>query len=75
MKAGADVMAGSGHAMGLVALEGRFSARGRWRERLPAILDSLEALGRRRRVEGATGDVAGRLKAAVAPSKLATSPW
>ena len=53
IKAVADLMAGGGRAMGLPDLEARFSARGRWRERLPVILDTLEALGRVRRVEGA----------------------
>lgn len=52
IKAVADVTAGSGRAMGLADLEARFTARGRWRERLPVILDTLEALGRVRRVEG-----------------------
>ena len=55
IKAVADVMAGSKRAMRLTDLEGRFSARGRWRERLPVILDTLEALGRVRRVEGDAG--------------------
>ena len=55
IKAVADVMAGSGRAMGLADLEASFSARGRWRERLPVILDTLEALGRVRRAEGAAG--------------------
>ena len=55
IKAVADVMAGSGHALGLADLEARFSARGRWRERLPVILDTLEALGRVRRVGGTDG--------------------
>ncbi len=30
-------------------IETRFTARGRWRERLPTILEPLEALGRTRR--------------------------
>lgn len=38
-------MADSGRALGLPDLEARFTARGRWRERLPVILDTLEALG------------------------------
>lgn len=36
-------------APALADLEARFSARGRWRERLPTILATLEALGRARR--------------------------
>jgi len=55
VKAVADVMASSAHTMGLPDLEARFTARGRWRERLPVILDTLEALGRVRRVGGADG--------------------
>ena len=35
----------------LPALEAHFTARGRWRDRLPTILDTLEALGRARRVD------------------------
>lgn len=34
--------------MTLSDVEGRFTARGRWRDRLPTILDTLEALGRAR---------------------------
>ena len=36
-------------------LVSRFSARGRWRDRLPTILDTLEALGRARRPAGDDG--------------------
>jgi hypothetical protein len=39
-------------ALSLTGLEQRFSARGRWRDRLPTIVDTLEALGRARRAGG-----------------------
>ena len=51
----AEVLAGSVLPLTLPALEAHFSARGRWRERLPTILDTLEALGRARRLGGAPG--------------------
>jgi hypothetical protein len=53
IKAVAEVLAASPRALSLADLEQRFSARGRWRDRLPTIVDTLEALGRARRVEGA----------------------
>ncbi|MBL8314757.1 MAG: class I SAM-dependent DNA methyltransferase [Rubrivivax sp.] len=49
IKAVADVLAASPRALTLADLEQCFSARGRWRERLPTILRTLEALGRARR--------------------------
>jgi hypothetical protein len=49
IKAVADVLATSAAPLALPDLEARFTARGRWRERLPVILDTLEALGRARR--------------------------
>ena len=49
IKAVAEVLASSGRPLSLPDLEARFNARGRWRERLPTILDTLEALGRARR--------------------------
>ncbi len=49
IKAVADVLASAPAALGLADLEARFTARGRWRDRLPTILDTLEALGRVRR--------------------------
>jgi hypothetical protein len=45
----AEVLSGSPRALSLADLETRFAARGRWRERLPTVLDTLEALGRARR--------------------------
>lgn len=44
----AQVLADAGTSLDLDALAARFNGRGRWRERLPIILDTLEALGRAR---------------------------
>ena len=49
IKAVADVLATTPAALGIDDLASRFAARGRWRDRLPTILDTLEALGRARR--------------------------
>lgn len=46
IKAVADVLADTGASLDLDGLAARFSSRGRWRERLPTILDALVALGR-----------------------------
>jgi len=46
VKAVADVLAQAGTALDLDAIAAHFSSRGRWRERLPSILDTLVALGR-----------------------------
>ena len=48
IKAVADVLADAGTSLDLDGLAARFSSRGRWRERLPTILDALVALGRAR---------------------------
>ncbi|WP_310737068.1 class I SAM-dependent DNA methyltransferase [Rubrivivax sp. A210] len=48
----AGVLAGAGRALTLAELEARFTARGRWRERLPVILATLEAVGRASPREG-----------------------
>ena len=45
----AELLASSPGALALPDIEARFTARGRWRERLPTILDTLEAVGRARR--------------------------
>lgn len=52
IKAVAEVLAASPLPLSLADLETRFTARGRWRERLPTIIDTLEALGRARSVAG-----------------------
>ncbi|QHE78818.1 class I SAM-dependent DNA methyltransferase [Hydrogenophaga sp. PBL-H3] len=46
IKAVADALADAGGALDLDTLAQRFNGRGRWRERLPTILDALVALGR-----------------------------
>lgn len=46
IKAVAAVLAGAGRPLALAELEARFNARGRWRERLPIILETLHAVGR-----------------------------
>ena len=54
IKAVAELLASSGKPISLVELASRFAARGRWRERLPTILETLQALGRVRRVDGSS---------------------
>ena len=49
IKAVAELLSASAAPLALADIEARFSARGRWRDRLPTILDTLEALGRARR--------------------------
>lgn len=46
IKAVAAVLTGAGRPLALAELEARFNARGRWRERLPTILETLQAVGR-----------------------------
>jgi hypothetical protein len=48
IKAVAEVLAQAGMALTLDDVAARFSARGRWRERVPGILDLLVTLGRAR---------------------------
>jgi hypothetical protein len=48
IKAVAEVLASSGRGLDLEGLSGYFNGRGRWRERLPVLLDTLVALGRAR---------------------------
>ncbi|MBL8348417.1 MAG: hypothetical protein JNN03_23525 [Rubrivivax sp.] len=50
IKAVAEVMAGAGRPLAMTDLEARFAGRGRWRERLPVIVETLVALGRMRAV-------------------------
>jgi hypothetical protein len=60
IKAVADALATAGTSQSLDAIAARFSGRGRWRERLPTILDALVALGRARMVDGGGWVDAGR---------------
>ncbi len=50
IKAVADTLSASPAALSQADIEARFQARGRWRDRLPTILATLEALGRVRPV-------------------------
>ncbi|MEO8460708.1 MAG: hypothetical protein ABI451_09280, partial [Dokdonella sp.] len=52
VRAVADVLAGALEPLDEPALAARFNARGRWRERLPKILDTLVAIGRAREDDG-----------------------
>ncbi|MFN7549477.1 MAG: class I SAM-dependent DNA methyltransferase [Pseudomonadota bacterium] len=52
IKAVAEVLASAGRSLDLEGLAGHFNARGRWRDRLPTLLDTLVALGRARVVDG-----------------------
>ena len=51
IRAVAEVLALQSTPAGIDAIASNFSARGRWRERLPTILETLEALGRARQVQ------------------------
>lgn len=48
----AEAFAVTGRSLDLDALAGHFSGRGRWRDRLPMLLDTLVAIGRLRVVDG-----------------------
>jgi hypothetical protein len=48
IKAVADALAEAGASLSLPELAARFNGKGRWRERLPTILDALVTLGRAR---------------------------
>jgi len=52
IKAVADVMSSVGSSLDLEGLAAHFSGRGRWRDRLPTLLDTLVVLGRVRVVDG-----------------------
>jgi len=52
IKAVAELLSTSPQPLALSDLELRFQARGRWRDRLPVILDTLAALGRARQLSG-----------------------
>lgn len=60
IKAVAEVLSAAVRPLTLADVEARFTARGRWRDRLPIILDTLEALGRARVVGGDTKAWQGR---------------
>ena len=49
IKAVSEVMATAGRPLTLDDLAAHFTARGRWRDRLPTIVETLEAIGRARR--------------------------
>ena len=60
IKAVAEVMAKAGRSLDLDELAAHYSGRGRWRDRLPTLLETLVALGRlRQRADGRWAD-AGR---------------
>ena len=48
IKTVAEVLAAAGRSLDLEGVAEHFSGRGRWRDRLPALLDTLVALGRAR---------------------------
>ena len=64
IKAVAELLATSPTPLALADLEARFQARGRWRERLPVILDTLAALGRARPVADVAANEPARWAAA-----------
>lgn len=51
VRAVADILAGAGGPMAVAGLEASFKGRGPWKKSLPRILDTLEALGRVRKVD------------------------
>lgn len=51
IKAVADILSAAPSALDLDAIATHFKGRGRWRERLPVILETLVAIGRARRVD------------------------
>jgi hypothetical protein len=53
----ADVLATAGRGLSLEEVADHFSGRGRWRDRLPMLLDTLVALGRVREIQGRWIDV------------------
>jgi hypothetical protein len=50
IKAVAEIMAHAGRSLDLAGLAACFTGRGRWRDRLPTLLDTLVALGRLRQI-------------------------
>jgi hypothetical protein len=55
VKAVADLLAAQPLPLTLAEIEARFSGRGRWRERLPVILQTLAAMGRARQLPAPDG--------------------
>jgi len=55
MRATAEVLAASAIALGTDAIASHFTGRGPWKKRLPQILETLEALGRARKVTPESG--------------------
>ena len=53
----ADVLAAAGRSLSLEEVAAHFSGRGRWRDRLPMLIDTLVALGRVREIQGRWIDV------------------
>jgi hypothetical protein len=60
IKAVAEVVAQAGKPLDMPMSAADFQARGRWRDRLPMLLDTLVALGRLRQAEDARRVDAGR---------------
>jgi hypothetical protein len=60
IKAVAEVVAQAGRPLDLPTLAAHFQARGRWRDRLPMLLDTLVALGRLRQADDGRWVDAGR---------------
>ena len=52
VRAVADVLAASPVPLSTAEIAARFTARGRWKERLPKLLEMLVALGRAQEQEG-----------------------
>jgi hypothetical protein len=50
IKAMADVLSAANSPMDTEAIASHFKAKGRWRERLPMILENLEAIGRKKSI-------------------------
>lgn len=53
IKAVSEVLASAGRPLALDDLAAHFAGRGRWRDRLPTIVETLEAIGRARRSSNA----------------------
>ena len=60
IKAVAEVMAGLSRSLDVEELAAHFKGRGRWRDRLPTLLDTLVALGRLRLIADGRWMDAGR---------------